>query len=445
NALNNLPAPVRDAIVKMNDHIVQMNQALLRDADLTPDLKQAIAKNIGTYIHRSYQIFEDNDLWKKRLLSAQERGDTELIRIMNDARSLFRSYIIKEKTHDHALAMLKAGTPVTRAQAIAFANSLNIDHDVENMLNDYINIGDDPIAGRISLMGGKRPGALGQAIMQERGQINPVIRKLWGEWDDPVVNFVKSYTALGAYSENDRFQRRVLTDGLDQGYIWKEGVSAGTRPVGWVPIVSEGSKSMKVLAGAYGPPLLRSAFSVMDSPAHKSGFENYLFQAMALPLAAKTVGSTGSAVRNFLGNLAFVYGNGNFIGPYGKAFQAAYAEAAKGGPQAMQDYVLKLTRLGVFGDNVDVNMVKKIMQAKTGEGSDTIIDNLISKLPKEAQGPVRAFTGFFPSFYTAADSYWKAYGFEADLGKRKWAHADELEALSGPVKDARISELEQQA
>src|SRR4029077_90611 len=79
------------------------------------------------------------------------------------------------------------------------------------------------------------------------------------------------------------------------------------------------------------------------------------------------------------------------------------------------------------------------------EGSDTIIDNLISKLPKEAQGPVRAFTGFFPSFYTAADSYWKAYGFEAELGKLKWAHADELEALSGPVKDARISELEQQA
>jgi hypothetical protein len=446
-ALNNLPAPVRDAIVKMNDHIQLMNATLLRDADISPDLKQAISKNIGTYLHRSYQIFEDNDVWKNRLLDAQKNGDTEAIKILNDAKALFHGYVLKQKVHEYATAMVKAGTPKTYAQALNYANSLNIDHDVENMLADYMNIGDDPVAGKISLMGargreplGRRSCRNGARSMRRSGNC--------GEWKDPVVNFAKTYTSLGAYAQNDAFQRQVLTDGLAQGYIWKQGVSTGPRPAGFVQIIPEGSKTMKVLADTYGPQLLHSAFSTMNSPAQKAGLDHYLAQAMALPLAAKTVGSIGAAARNYLGNLAFITGNGNqfFFGFHKKAFQSALEEATKSGNrQDLVDYVLKLTKLGVFGDNVDVNMVRKIMQEKTGEGGASMLDKMLDTLPDHARGPVKKFAAFFPSVYTAADSYWKSYAFEAEMAKLKWAHADELDALTGPAKEARIGELEKDA
>ena len=254
--------------------------------------------------------------------------DTEAIRIVNAAKNLIEKYILKQKVIQHATAMKKAGTPVTRAASIAWAKSLNLDHDVVNMLNDYINIGDDPVTGRISLYGG-RPTARGMAIMTERGIVPKEIRELWGEWKDPEVNFAKTYVSLGQFLEADRFQRAVLDDGIANGYVWKEGVSTTDRPLGWKLIAPEGSKTMGVLAGAYGPQLMVDAFAVMNSPAQRDRLTVFLSKAMSWPLAAKTVYSTGSIARNFFGNLAFVMANGNLTGPINKARKTAWADALK--------------------------------------------------------------------------------------------------------------------
>ena len=77
-ARNSLPDKIRDIIVRWNDKLIQMNEALLRDGDLSPDLKAAITKNKGTYLHRSYQIFEDNDIRKQRIRDAEKNGDTAM-------------------------------------------------------------------------------------------------------------------------------------------------------------------------------------------------------------------------------------------------------------------------------------------------------------------------------------------------------------------------------
>ena len=50
--------------------IVVMNDAMLAQADLSPNMRAAFEINKGTYLHRSYQIFEDNDIWKKWITSA---------------------------------------------------------------------------------------------------------------------------------------------------------------------------------------------------------------------------------------------------------------------------------------------------------------------------------------------------------------------------------------
>ena len=65
-ALNSLPAELRDLIVQKRDLINLMNEALMNEADISADLKEAIEKNKGTYLHRSYQIFEDNDIWESK-------------------------------------------------------------------------------------------------------------------------------------------------------------------------------------------------------------------------------------------------------------------------------------------------------------------------------------------------------------------------------------------
>ena len=57
-----------------------MNNALLANADISADLKEAIDKNKGTYLHRSYQIFEDNDIWKNWITKADPRRSRESLR-----------------------------------------------------------------------------------------------------------------------------------------------------------------------------------------------------------------------------------------------------------------------------------------------------------------------------------------------------------------------------
>jgi hypothetical protein len=395
-----------------------MNEALIRDGDLSPDLKAAVEKNKGTYLHRSYQIFEDNDLWKKWITTA----DPEAVRRVEAARALIEQDVIKQKVHEHAKAMKAAGTPVKRAKAIDYARSLpNLANDVQKILNDFIDIGDDPVAGRISLYGGTgRPGSKGLAIMKERGQVRKAIRELWGEWEDPAVNFTKTYTAIGTYLENNRFQRQVMEDGLASGYIWKEGVSTGPLPATWKPIVPEGSKAMDIMSGAYGPPLLRDAFAIMNSSRTRSELEAIVSRIASVPLAMKTVYSTGSIARNWFGNIAFVYGNGNFVGPYIKAGKTAWAEALKSGPDAVREYVKELTELGVLGESVGANMIKTLTEEAQKGMLDKKTAEQFSKLPLRAQKIYENVKAGFKNAYAGVDNYWKVYAYEAELGKLKW-------------------------
>ena len=228
----------------------------------------------------------------------------------------------------------------------------------------------------------------------------------------------------GTYLANNEFQRKVLEDGLENGYIWKKENSSGPRPLTWVPIVPEGSKAMDVLAGAYGPKLLQEAFAVMNNPATKNNFNGFLSGMIAFPLAAKTVYSTGSTARNFFGNMAFVYGNGNFIGPYLGAGATVWNEALKKGGPEMQKYIVELTELGILGENVDVNMMKTMLQE--AQKTTTLGKNLtetFSKLPQASQDAARKFVKFFPNAYSGVDNYWKVYAFEAELSKLKKAYA----------------------
>ena len=98
-ARNSLPAKIRDIIVRWNDKLIQMNDALLRDGDFSPDLKAAIQKNKGTYLHRSYQIFEDNSVQKQRIRDAEKNGDTRMLQIIAAAKAMIRQDVLRQKNN----------------------------------------------------------------------------------------------------------------------------------------------------------------------------------------------------------------------------------------------------------------------------------------------------------------------------------------------------------
>ena len=55
------------------------------------------------------------------------------------------------------------------------------------------------------------------------------------------------------------------------------------------------------------------ALNVMNSPAVRVPVLGFAAKIVSIPLAMKTVASTGSVMRNFWGNIPFILGNNNFL------------------------------------------------------------------------------------------------------------------------------------
>ena len=429
-ALARLPEAVRERIVEMRDLVDQMSVAVIKFGGISPDLRATIEKNRGIYLHRSYQIFEDHEGWKKRL----ESETPEAKRILSNAKTLFETYVRAQKAIDHATMQRDAGTPITRAAAKEYAKDLDVAQGVQNMLDDYLAKGEED--SNINLMGGRLPGKQGTAIMTVRGQIPQEVRELWGEFKDPAINFYKSYVSIGTYIENHRFQNQVLEDGLTGGYLWKKGVSTGERPIGFKQIAGE-AKSMGPLADVWGPPELAKAMEAYNSRAIQGGLARIASGFIAIPLAAKTVGSVGSIVRNFFGNVLLVLANGNaFFGSLTGAAKTTLADAVQKGPDAVRDYIQKLNKLGVLGENVGPEMLRELIESAN---FDQLVQEGWAKKAVDVTKKIAKPVGdVFQKAYSGVDNVWKIYSYEAELAKLKWAYENDPNAPSE-------AELEKQA
>lgn len=424
-ALASLPDAVRDHLVEMRDLLDAASANLAKDGGLSTDLKAAITDNMGVYLHRSYKIFEKGDQWTKFL----ESQNPEARAIIARARTLFDTYARAQLAKDFAVQAKKAGSPITRAQARAYAVAADVTKEVDTLLEDYKRRGDQD--STVNLLAGRLPGSAGQAIITSRGHIPKEIRELWGEWKDPAINFMRSYTSAATFLEDTKFQNEVLTHGLNNGYMWKEGSSKGPRPANWV-LVAGGAKSMGALADVYGPEELALAFQTFNSPHVQDTMSKFISSIVAIPLAAKTVGSVGGTVRNFFGNIAFVVAQGNVF--QGSALNSATtvgAKLAKMGSDERQAYIRELVSLGLVGEDVNKGMIDELagtLQAESigvdmGEGiaqkSWNITKSLLAKTAKGA-GDV----------YGGVDDFWKIYSYEAELSKLKRAYRGDPAAPS---------------
>lgn len=405
-AIASLPPKIQESIVEMRDLIDNLSKDLIREGELTDDLKGAIDQNVGTYLHRSYRIF-DGDEWTDFIQS----DDPEAVKIRTKAESLFANYAKAEAAAQYFRDMAAAGTPVTRAEAKDFVKGLDVSDRVETMLADYLAIADGSV---VDTLRGRLPGQKNQSIIKMRGDIPKEIRDLWGQQDDASLNFAKTYASIATFLENNRFLRGVREHGLANGYLFEKD---GPRPPGYVEIAgAEGSKSMAPLAGLYGPPELRDAFEEYYNPR----IQDWLGTLTTLAMKAKTVYSVAAIVRNFLGNPAFMLANGNlFLGSLGNAAESAWANFRKMGTQEQQERIARMTELGVLGDNVGPGIIKELAsRSKKISDLDTPLKWLMQDMGKRLKGVKGAFEGL----YSGVDDFWKVYAFEAETAKQMWAN-----------------------
>jgi len=419
-ALASLPQELADVVTDMRSQIDALSNELVSKGMVSDNLKATIGANLGLYLNRSYEIF-DNREWADHI---SKDTSAESVKIRNDALKIFRAQLEATEAARIRRAAKEAGLPVpSKSDALLTAKSTVTQNDVDILMNDYLRVGDDK---SVAMLGGVLPGKKDVSILKVRGQIPTEIRALWGEYKAPEVSYAKTYINLASFIANHSFQQELLDTGLNgaQPFLWKDGVSSGARPAHWVPVFPEGaSSSPNPMGGVYGPEIIKEAFTELSKTYKKNIVQEALSTLTGLSMASKTVyNMPQSNVRNFLGNGLIIAGNGYLTTDLVKLgfFKRLSGAANNVGPNlvglapersvAVTSYVERLIKNGVVNDNVKANVVKELTAVIFDRNPSKAFGGVISKAKDVAKGVNERLVGA----YSAGDDFWKIVAFESE-------------------------------
>jgi hypothetical protein len=178
--------------------------------------------NVGEYVHRSYQAFDDPE-WAKKVPD----------KVLNEARA-------------YLLIRYAEQEDVSEAEAA---------RRVEVVLNEILKHGTayETVQGFIHE---SKLGAKDLSVLMHREKIPAPIRALLGEYTDPRIAFAKTATKLGRLICNQTLLDRVKDVGMGN-FLFTE---AENPPEATSKIVADASEAYAPLNGPWTPPEVNQAF-----------------------------------------------------------------------------------------------------------------------------------------------------------------------------------------
>lgn len=337
------------------------------DAEAEAALYEKIKANIGAYVHRSYQAFDDPQ-WFKSVPTAT----------LNAARQyLIDGYLAMGETDAEARRMAE----VTMGEILKTGTAYDT---MEAMISE----------GKL--------GAKDLSVLIKRKEIAPEIRALLGEYRDPRLNFAKSATKMGRLIWNQRFLDRVREVGMGS-FLFTEG----ERPAdATVQIAGEQSDVYAPLNGLWTFPEVAQAFKDALGKEQMSDLYRTVVRLNGMVKYGKTVLSPTTAMRNWQSAMFFSLGNGHFDLSQMKksiaAFREQVTQSATGSDLA---YLRKLKRLGVVYDTPYAGEMAALL-------ADARMDELLSSKSGTGLKWLRKVNQFAQGFYSFGDDFWKIIGFE---------------------------------
>ncbi len=173
DALLSLPPDLQKTVTEMRDAIDGLSKELIKDGDIADNLKLTIDQNLGTYLHRSYKIF-DGDEWAEFIVS----DAPEAVKIRNRAEVLFTQYARAQRAVKYAAEQKELFNQISKTEAMAHVRDLDVSEQAAFMLRDYIQVADGNV---IDIMRGKVPGQSNKGILKVRGDKRSMgtIRRPW--------------------------------------------------------------------------------------------------------------------------------------------------------------------------------------------------------------------------------------------------------------------------
>lgn len=328
-------------------------------------LIEIITGNIGRYVHRSYQAFDDKNWYKK--------VPTD---VLNDARTfLVDQYIGREETESEAARLAEVTMHEILKNGTAYDN-------IEGFIKE------------------SKLGAKDLSVLKKRKDIAPEIRALLGEHKDPRLNFTKSATKMGRLIWNHVFLSKVMDQGMGV-FLFKDK----NRPANaTTQIAADSAEAYAPMNGLWTFPEIDQAFRDALGTEKMANWYRHVVQINGMIKFGKTILSPTTAMRNWQSAFFFSMANGHFnlthMTKSLSALREYFLHRGKGGKLA---YLRKLKKLGVVYDTPYAGEMMRLLD-------DTeIIDGLLSG---KAKLSARKMLGLAQKFYQFGDDFWKIIGFE---------------------------------
>ena len=386
----NLPRDIAEEVLNARELIDDMSRKLLGSSAVPDSLKEMIAENSGSYLRRSYRLYEDS-------------GYTPSESVLGDAREFL------------AAQNLKNDPNLSEERAYVLA---------DNTISDILS--DTDKKDIVDYMGKVRK--VNTEILKGREEIPEPIRALMGEITEPAENIILTVSKMTRLYETNKFFATLDNLGTQGKYIFD---AETPRDYGIFNTKITGTNSN--LDGKYTTPEIFKAIQGKEVDFRPTGKILQAYVKVQGKLQKwKTVYSHVTELKNITGGAQF--GPANGVLPFSKeskkTLQTLANSVRQGGDKALDAAYEKFLRLGIINTNVKLNEVREVLDSGyMGEGGSSRGEKwLTDRMGAAGETADKVLKGA-EDVYVATDDYYKIVYFLQELETLKLARPDVAEDI----------------
>jgi hypothetical protein len=387
-------------------HIDRLTNEFIVNGWVTPLQAQTLLENMGSYLNRSYRIFNEKD-WEKK---------------------------IPENVKVEALNFLKEGIFAHDSpNNPGFQNNVEAERLAQLELKRLLAAAEgDKFGFKTTEFG------MDKGILKRRQDVPAPIRKLYGEYTDPAEQFIMTVAKLASL----RMQAKYLTDIFNMGMgkvFWaKNDPSADPRATELV--AADGSPSWAPLSGLYATPEVAQYINEGHEASNK--FLNAYRKFAGTVKAGKTVYSPVTQAINLFSNAAWYIANGYYLSnPVTQAKDLArttklWFTNVFANSKATDYWNQRMIQLGLFDGSVTMQDLKNMF----AEGdADAIMIQAQSNIAQAWGDKLKSGLrdNVITRSYAMADAASKFVGWRKESEALAWVrHNKDYDDLSATEKEA---------
>ena len=423
---------VLESILEMSKNINYLQQQLLDSGAIKPDspLETKIVSSMKDggdpelYVTTQYEVFDNPDFPK----SLRDTSDGQIVlREVKDY--LISQRAIDNKPFAEALALKRAGLPMSPKQEELYENMVGKDGIIDINIADLLRVTDENDIFKI--FGND---AISKAnytkILTRKQDIPEEIRALLGEYKDPFTNYSNTSSRIFQTIETFKYEEeiaRLVRAGKIEG--------ASTRKIQSEEITTSLESQLPNLTGVVRP-IDQDRVIPLDGLYGTPEVADYIAQGNEIAAtwvtptigkflvlqgyarAAKTVYSTSGLSRNFIGAGWMAFGAG-YINPLAlnQMYKAARGLALLSNTE-QRDVVEKGLALGFMQSGTDLGSFKGALK-DAGNKEFWDMSSPIYRGGQDFKRKARAANTSAIKFYQSMDDMWKMFAFSNEKGTQR--------------------------